>query len=67
MVELSERALLARVNRRLFNEMEVVRVCRENSRWYGTLGRHYAVNLNLNTIVAQHVSLEDWAKELGVN
>jgi hypothetical protein len=66
MVELSERALLARVIRRLLHDMEAVRVCRENSRWYGTLGRHYAVDLNLNTIVAQHVSLEDWAKEPGV-
>jgi hypothetical protein len=65
MFELSERALLARVNRRLQSKMQVVRVCREDSRWFGELGRYYAVDATRNLVVDKHIPIESLANELG--
>jgi aspartyl aminopeptidase len=61
----TERAILARVNRKLVKQGGRLLVCPENSRWFNNLGRYYCVNNN-NIITAQFVDLDDWAKELAV-
>ena len=65
-VKLSERAVLARVNRALAKEDEIIRICREDSRWHPELGRFYSVDLSQNVIMSKHVDLEKWARELKV-
>lgn len=65
MISISDRALLARVNRRLAKQDEpsLVRVCREDSRCFNDFGRYYATNYS-NHLVASHIDLEEWAREL---
>lgn len=63
--QLSERALVARINRRLNREGQTLRLCREDSRWFLELGRYYIVD-DRNNITAQGVSLEALAADLGV-
>ena len=65
-VKVSERALLARVNRVLVKEGEKVLICRTDSRWFNDLGRYYSVNLNRNSIEAQGFDLEQWGRVLGL-
>lgn len=63
----SDRALLARVNRKLLKQDgQLVRVCREDSRWFNELGRYYVVDVKLNEVINKHVYLEALAGELGV-
>ena len=63
MNEISERALVARINRSLSKTGERLRVCREASKWFDQLGRFYCVN-NHNRVSATHVNMKQWAKEL---
>lgn len=63
---ISERALVARINRKLDHSDEALKKCRVNSRWYSTLGDYYLVNNQSNTIVAYHVDIEDLARNCGV-
>ncbi len=65
-VPVSERAILARINRKLAKSEQVVKKCRTDSRWYGECGNYYAIDLRTNCIQAKHIDLEDWAKELDV-
>lgn len=63
-----EKAVLARINRKLAKELssQRVRLCRENSRWLGEWGRFFITDLNSNFVVCQHVDLDDLARELAV-
>ena len=61
----TESALLRRINRALAKQWESVRTCREDSRAFGTLGRHYLVDA-CNNIVAYPVDLETLGRELNV-
>jgi hypothetical protein len=66
-VPVSERALLARINRKLAHEGE--RVLKKRSAWaaWGPPERDfYAIDINRNMVIADHVDLESWGKELGV-
>ena len=62
---MSERALVARVNRKLARELESnrVRVCREDSRWFGELGRHFMIDVNTNVVVGKHLDLNNFLCE----
>lgn len=64
----SERALIARINRALKREDDLaqLKTCREDSRAYSTCGRYYIVDHSRNTITATHVDLENLGRELGV-
>ncbi|WP_299591711.1 hypothetical protein [uncultured Microbulbifer sp.] len=64
-VQVSERALLRRINRRLEDKLEEVCKCAESSQWHSDLGDYYCVDQNLNTVIAQHIDLEAWGRELG--
>lgn len=68
LAKVSERALIGRINRKLAREPEPMRVqvCRENSRWYANLGRHYIVHCAINTVDSTDIDLEAWGRELGV-
>lgn len=64
MTSVSERALIDRINRRM-GEHECVRVCDERSRSFHDLGRYYALDLYRNTIIASHLDLEKFGREIG--
>ena len=59
----SERAIVARINRKLSKTGDRLRVCCEGSKWFNDLGRYYATN-NRNVIIAAHIDVEQWAREL---
>ena len=60
---ISERALLARINRALVGE--IVKKCRADSKQWPSLGTHYSVDLTSNTIIHTHIDLEAYGRELG--
>ena len=64
-VSVGRKALLARINRKLKPDLRTVRTLRGN-RSRREVGDYYEVDLNRNAIVAMHVDLEDYARELGV-
>jgi hypothetical protein len=64
-VPVSRRALLARINRALRKEGEVLKATRAD-RWRGDLGDYYTVDTDRNAIVAQHVDPEELGRRLGV-
>lgn len=65
-VPVSDRALLARINRKLAAGDEVLKRCREDSRSYYQLGDYYLVDLNSNGIVRMNCDLEVEGRKLGV-
>lgn len=64
MKAISERALVARINRHL-KGVEVVKTCRRESRWFQELGRFYAHNAR-NFVTQTDICLEELGHELGV-
>lgn len=64
MQAVSERALVARINRH-YKGAEVVKVCRYDSRWFRDLGRFYAHN-DRNHLTQTDIRLEELGRELGV-
>lgn len=67
MIAISDRALLARVNRKLAKQDDPsrVRVCREDSRDFNQLGRYYATDYS-NHLIGSDIDLQEWARELKV-
>jgi hypothetical protein len=65
-VPVTERALMARINRKLSHDDEVLKKCRPDSQWYHDLGDYYGVDLRRNAVVYQHRGLEEFGRELGV-
>ena len=64
-VPVSERALIARINRKLKPEGEKLKKLR-GDRWLNDLGQYYVVDVSYNALTHPHVSLEDFARECGV-
>jgi hypothetical protein len=64
--EVTESAVLARINRRLAYDGERVRRCRTDRRHYYELGDFYKVDIGLNNIIENHVDLRALAMKLGV-
>lgn len=64
-VPVSERALFARVNRKLAKEGQMLRRCKESSRAFSELGHLYIVDTHTNTIIALNCDLESLAREVG--
>lgn len=62
----SEKALIARINRKLKHENESLKKTRPDSKWINDLGDYYLVHTLLNTIEAQHINLDEFAREIGV-
>ncbi len=66
LVPVSERALLARVNRQLIKQgQQLLRCPPNNVNAMRELGRFYVVNVN-GGVECQHQDIEELAKELGV-
>ena len=65
-VTVTARALLQRINRKLAPDLEKVMACKQSSRSYNDLGDYYALDQNRNAIIAQHIDLEAWGREMGV-
>lgn len=64
--KLSERALIARINRKLAYENQRLRKTRGRSWNWVNFGTFYIINFYLNTIVAQHVDIFKLACELEI-
>ena len=64
-VPVSERALMARVNRKLRDNDEVLRHAAELSRAWSNLGSYYTVNVRINGVTRSHIDIEELARELG--
>jgi hypothetical protein len=64
-VPVSKAALVARINRKLKPDWEMVRATR-GERWRPELGDWYAVDLRRNAILATHLDLEEYGRDLGV-
>ena len=60
----SERALLARINRRLAKDDQKLLKCRAGTRAHSDLGDWYIVGQSTNTVEAAHIVLEQLAQEL---
>lgn len=65
-VSVSERAIVARINRKLAKEMQSLRRCREDSRGFNDLGSFYILDLHRNSVEAMHVDVKKLARELDV-
>jgi len=65
-VPVSERALVARIDRAMAKNGETLKRCREDSRWFNELGRYYTVNVSINGITDKHVDLEKLGRKMGV-
>lgn len=60
----SERAVIARINRALAKDGEALRKTRADSRWKSDLGHYYIVKNNF--ITSKHYNLGELARELNV-
>ena len=65
-IPVSERALLARLNRALSKEDQMLKKCREDSRWYNDLGDYALVEMSRNQWIDTHVDLEALGREKGL-
>ena len=66
MQHITERALIARLNRRLADDGQQIKTCREGSRSFPTLGRYYIVRIDFNAVDTPDIDLEGWGREMGV-
>jgi len=65
--QISERALVARINRVLAKDNEVLRTCRYDSRSFSTLGRYYIIDLYRNVVDTYGIDdLNDIAEQSGI-
>jgi len=64
MPNITENALVKRINRQLSSYGQRVRRCAHNSPWFSELGRIYVCEGN--RVTAKHFDLEFNARELGV-
>lgn len=65
-MEVTESALVARINRKLAPEHQKVCKCRESSSAFNDLGRFYVLDTYRNAIENSHIDIENFARELGV-
>lgn len=66
MENISERALVARINRALAKQYKAVRRFRKNAQGFDYHGRYYVLDTWHNSPIATHVNLETLGRELGV-
>jgi len=64
-VKVSERALIQRINRKLKSEDQLLKVSRENSRSFSTLGRYFIVDIYRNFVISHDIDIVGLARELG--
>lgn len=64
LVSVSKKALIARINRRLAKDDEMLRTLR-GERDRHNLGDHYVVDVTRNLVVRKYVDLVDLGREIG--
>jgi hypothetical protein len=66
-IEITKRALVQRINRRLAKQdyQEKIEACR-SSRDRHNVGDFYRIDLNRNAVIGTHVDLDELGRELGV-
>jgi len=64
-VNVSERAIIARIKRAIAKDDLLLCVCRENSNSFAELGRYYLVDGKTSFIISKRFSLAVYAKEIG--
>lgn len=64
-LKVSERALFARINRKIHDDDLMLRRCPATRRDYHELGDIYAVNWRINGISDTHIDLEEYGREVG--
>ncbi|MFE8034651.1 hypothetical protein [Thiohalocapsa marina] len=62
-VPVSERALIARINRRLPGDVRLKKL--KGDRWLSTMGRFYTLDERLNAVIDKFVDPEALAREIG--
>lgn len=66
-VTISERALFARINRKLKKNGEQLHRCRRGSRWFNEMGPYYIVDTKSNVVThCGFYNLEERARNLNV-
>jgi hypothetical protein len=65
-VSVTQRALIARINRALAKQDELLKTCREDGPSFHQLGRYYIVDINRNMLLHSDIDLEELGRELGV-
>lgn len=63
-VKVSARAIMARIQRKLNKDGEVLKKCSQRSQWYHSLGDYYLIN-DRDFIIAHGIDLEKLAEEMG--
>ena len=67
MLNVSERALVGRINRVLAKQHKSLRLCRKDTRSFDTLGRYYVIDIGQRGgIVDYKLDLEWLARDLNV-
>jgi len=64
-LKVSERALFARVNRKIHDDDLMLRRCPATRRDYNRLGDYYLVNWRINGVAGYDVDLEQYGREVG--
>lgn len=65
-VPVTERALLARLNRQLAKVGVTIKKCSRNNSAHGELGDYYAVDVHGVTNGHKHIDLEAWGRKHGL-
>lgn len=65
-IPISERALLARMNRKMASDEIQVKKSRIGSSVHQELGDYYSIDLKRNVVDSKHIDLEALARQLGV-
>lgn len=65
-VQVSERALVARIRRVLARHGQTLRRCRVDAMDFCNLGTYYTVDISLNCIVQKDVDIVALGRELGI-
>lgn len=64
-LKVSERALFARINRKIYADDLVLRSCPATRRDHQNLGDYYLVNWRSNGVAGKYIDLEDYGREVG--
>jgi hypothetical protein len=60
----SKRALIARLNRKLYRDDQVIKTSR-GERMRQQVGEHYVIDVSMNAVIAHDVDIEHYGREYG--
>lgn len=65
-IPISERALLARINRILYQENKILKKNRDKNKNIIEIGKYFLVDKSINQIILKRVNLENYGRQLNV-